>query len=159
MRRSLLSVTGIALLLTVALPAVFAANVHFIGSPTFTDNGLTLSATGKLAGIGNQDLTVRIIADGVASTMCTNPGGQQAPGINKKVRTVGTQFIPVMSFDKNGNVTFNVTTALPTQLTAKQAGCPNNNWTATITDVDFSQATIEVYQGGRRVLSQTFTGL
>ena len=159
MRRISLSLAGIALLLTVALPSVLAANAHFIGTPTFTDLGTTLNATGKIAGLGNADVTIRITATGVASTVCTNPGGQQAPGINKKLTAVGTQFIPVVEFDKNGNIVFNVTTEQPAPLTPKQAGCPNNNWTASITDVDFSEATIDVFQNGRRVLTGTFTGL
>lgn len=141
-----------------AAPAV-AANVHFIGTPSFTDNGTTLTASGKLAGLGNKDITVTITAQGVASTVCRNPSGKVVPGINKKLTTTGTVTILARDFDKNGNVVFSVTSAQPRPLTAREAGCPNNNWTATITDIDFSSATVTVRQGGRIVLEQTFGGL
>lgn len=138
-------------------PSALGANVHFKEGPTFTDNGVTLTADGALAGLGNKDVTISLTAKGVATSItCTNKGGNEAPGQNKpKVTTVGETSVPKTEV-KNGNVSFSVTTVSPF-VDAKTAGCPNNNWTATVNDVEFSEATITVVQGGKVVLKETFT--
>ncbi|HYO61118.1 MAG TPA: hypothetical protein VEU29_04395 [Actinomycetota bacterium] len=152
LKGTLLGVLAVVAATSVAL----AANVHFKDGPVFTDEGTTLSASGALAGLGNKDVTITLTATGTADDItCTNKGGNVAPGQNKpKVTTLGQQSIPVTEV-KNGNVAFDVETAQPF-VTAKQAGCPNNNWTAKVNDVAFTSATITVVQGGKVVLKQTF---
>ncbi len=152
LKGTLLAVVAVVMVAPVAL----AANVHFKDGPTFTDQGTTLQATGALAGLGNKDVTITLTATGTADDItCTNKGGKVAPGQNKpSVTTIGQQSIPVTEV-KNGNVSFDVETAAPF-VTAKQAGCPNNNWTATVNDVDFTSATITVVQGGKVVLKETY---
>jgi|SRR5436190_2258392 len=138
--------------------AALASSVHFKkGSPTFTDNGVTLTASGALTGLGNGDVFISLDATGNPTATCTNKGGNEAPGQNPAaVNVSGGEAIPASEI-KNGNLSFNVTTEPPAQPTAAEAGCPSANWTAAITDIDFTSATITVEQGGVVVLTKTFT--
>ena len=139
------------LIAVLASSSALAARPHYVGEPSFTDNGTTVTVSGKIAGIGNQDVTVVVSASGTATVVCTNPGGNVAPGQTQEVTTTGSQTITPV---KNGNVVFSVTTAEPQQPTdATDAGCPNDKWTASITDVDFTSASVEVFQGGQEITS------
>jgi hypothetical protein len=143
-----------AVLLTVLLisalsvSVVFAASVHFKkGSPMFTDNGVTLTASGALAGLGNGDVVIKVTATGRPTAVCTNPAGAtQPPGQNPaEVTLTGVGGFPASEI-KNGNLSFSVTTAAPVSPVPGAPDCPNPNWTETITDVMFTSATITVYQ-------------
>ena len=152
-----LKFSAFALAVGLVTTAAVAASVHFKNNrtPTFTDNGLTATVSGALAGLGNQDVTITVTAQGLGSTLCTNPGGKVVPGQNKVPFTLNATQTISASEIKNGNVSFSLTTAAPRTPTPKEAGCPNNNWTVTLTDVQFTSYTLTVVQGGQTVL--TFT--
>ena len=155
LQRIALAVAGLAL----GAAQTQAANVHFVEGPNFSINDdLTVSCTGKLAGLGNKDIRIVVEAEGEATVTLFNPAGQFVPGQNK---------IPVVAFGevriskdeiKNGNVVFSLSTSSldPGPLDPRDFGAPNVHWHAVVTDIQITSATITVYQGGRVVLQETF---
>jgi hypothetical protein len=139
----------VALALTMSLAA--GSSVHLKGGknakPSFTDNGLSLSATGALSGLGNGDIQVTLVAAANVTSTCTNPAGAtQPPGQNPAPITVsGGQSIPASEI-KNGTVNFNVTTNAPASTIAGAPDCPNPQWTEAISDLAFTSATITIEQ-------------
>jgi len=161
MRKVLPFLAAIGLTLALTSTAL-ANNVHLKGGPSaepgFTDNGLTLSAAGELAGLGFGDVLVKISAVADPTSTCTNNGGTQAPGQNPAPVTVtGSESIPASEL-KNGNTPFSVTTNAPATPIAGAPDCPNPNWSEDITDMAFTSATITVEQpAGTLVLTVACT--
>lgn len=162
MRRTFLSVIAATLALLLAFAAVDASSVHLKGGknakPSFRDNGLSLTATGDLSGLGNGDVLISMTAQADVVSTCTNQGGNAAPGQNPAPITVtGSQAIPAGEI-KNGTTPFNVSTQAPSPIIAGAPDCPNTNWTESIDDLKFTSAVIVVEQPvGTVVLTVTCT--
>jgi hypothetical protein len=139
----------IALILLVAVfgfpNALEATNPHLLSPPTVTDNGVNLTVSGSVAGLGNTVLTViSLQATGIVTTKCTNPGGKVVPGQS------GPQNFSISGkymSDANGRVNFSITTPF-----AKPGLCPNGNWTGDVTDVQFTS--VKVYCNGTLIYQQ-----
>jgi hypothetical protein len=93
-KRLTVVVLAVALAVLSAAP-VLAASPHFVGTPTATRTGDTLTVNFKLAGLGNEDQTITLTAD----AQCFNRGGQAPKAENKGALLATGTFSP-----KNGNV-------------------------------------------------------
>lgn len=141
-----------------AADAAWADNVHFKrGSPSFVDNGFSLTENVKLAGLGNGDLVVRLTAVGRPTAVCATPGGGNlAPGQNPADVSVDSGLVSIPSSQiKNGNVSFAITTLAAPATIAGAPDCPNPNWDEIVTGMSFTSATLTVAQGDVRA---TVTG-
>jgi len=148
MRRAIITTICVLTLGT----AVYAANVHLKGGsraePRFTDNGITLTVSGALSGLGNEDLLITLDAMGDVDATCGNPGSNtwQAPGQNPApISVTGSQAIPAEKI-KNGTVGFSVATVSPENPIPGAPDCPNSSWTEMIQDVSFFEGTVTVEQ-------------
>src|SRR4051794_35006414 len=103
MKRPFISIGLLLCTLVVLSPAVMAAHVHFLQGPTFTTSGGALTVSGRLAGLGNQDVT--IVVSAVADVTCVNQGGNPPPGQRQTVTGSVSNLHP-----ENGNLSFSVTT-------------------------------------------------
>lgn len=90
------ALAALAALLLAVHPAL-AANPHFVGTPTISRSGDTLTADFKIAGLGNnQTITATLTAD----AQCWNRGGNAPRAENKGAVLASGTF----TSDKNGNV-------------------------------------------------------
>jgi hypothetical protein len=131
-------VVALVLLFLIAVPAL-ASNVHFVEGPVVSATSTSVTTSGKLAGLGNKDVTLVQSID-VAVT-CANPGhNEDVPGQRQSFTSTVTGLHP-----ENGNLVFSITTAI----SDLSGSCPNPQWTPSGTRVS---GTLDVYQGGKLVL-------
>jgi hypothetical protein len=150
MRRTLIVIAAAALVALSFTAAASAQSGHFVGTPTCTDIGTQVRCTGKVAGLGGTTFTIQVSAQGTASVTCTNPGGNVAPGQNFTTTTTGSS--GPFPTPRNGQARFTVTSNAPS---APAGSCPNSMWTATVTDVEFTNATITLLEDS--TVSDTIT--
>ena len=159
---ALLSFLVFMALMVLAVPAL-AGKFHF-NSINFYLGSMVFN--GDLAGVGNEDVDVTLIASGQVTAYCVNKGGNQAPGHNPIAFQV--QQIAHFFTDENGKVAVEVIADDPALAnfdpspSAKEAGCPNGkNWkVAGIMEdsTDWTAARVIVRDGSGEVqIDQTYT--
>ena len=79
MRPRLIVLAALAVLVLTAAPAL-AGNPHFVGAVAVTRTGDTLTASGKIAGLGDEDQVHVVLT---ADVQCVNPGGNEPRAENK----------------------------------------------------------------------------
>jgi len=80
--------------------ALFAGSAHFVGSPVISVSGSTVTASGKIAGLGGEP-QVHVVLTGDAA--CVNPGTKRPKADNKESFSAEGDF-PV----QNGKANFSL---------------------------------------------------
>ena len=162
MKRKFSTILTVLLIAMLATSTVGAAGAIKL-SGSFSLGSLHFNGT--MTGIGGypDGVTVELIGFGIPVTLCTNQGGTQAPGQNPpKVSTNGEQFITPDLISKKGKAEVGVVTGdlINTVLPGKAGGCPNNNWSAAIVNILWTDAILNVYNGqgntGSLLLKQVY---
>jgi hypothetical protein len=137
-----LFIGALAVAAVLAFPGFASAQSgHFVGTQTCSDIGTQVSCSGKVAGLGGTTFTITVSAQGTASVTCTNPAGNVAPGQAFTFSASGSS--GPFSTPRNGQARYTVMTTAPS---APAGSCPNPKWTATVTDVAFTTATISLFE-------------
>jgi hypothetical protein len=148
--KRILAITLLSVLAIFGFSApAYAQSGHFVtgggNAATCTDIGLQVTCTGKVAGLGGTTFTITVVAPGIATVECINPGGNRAPGQDTAVTVSGTT--GPLPTPRNGQYEFSITTDSPAPLPATPT-CPNDQWTPVITDVTFTTATLSLFEDG-----------
>lgn len=151
MKRKFYTILTVLLITMIATsPALARGAIKLSGG--FTTGSLHFN--GYATGVGGyaDGITLEVIGIGIPEVICTNLGGNEAPGQNPpKVTVSGDQYISPDQIDyttKKGKTPVYVSADEDLLfLTGTQGGCPNDNWTATVISIEWTGAIINVYDG------------
>ncbi|HEY9412333.1 MAG TPA: hypothetical protein VIP77_22325 [Jiangellaceae bacterium] len=101
MRRFIIAFLAALFAAVLVVPQAVAGSPHFVGDITVVRTGDSLTVSGKIAGLGDEDqVSIRVTAD----AQCVNPGGNHPSAGNKESFAAEGQF-PV----QNGKANFSLT--------------------------------------------------
>jgi len=152
MKKKILSLLLTVLLVSAVMTSTASAGGN-VGLRNVQFSLGSLDAIGTLTGLGGYPAGVRadLTASGIATVVCTNQGGNQSPGQNPNVSATGEQIIGPQGITKKGTAPLDVKAELG-PITAIEGGCANDNWTAEIVSVLWTNATISVYDNATNEL-------
>jgi hypothetical protein len=110
-------ILAILALAVLALPSAWAGSPHFVDDQTtLTQDGNTLTVTGKIAGLGDEDQVHVVLS---ADAACFNRGGNK-PAAENKGATLAEGDFPVQNgkadFTLSGTATFDPSAPCPVPL-------------------------------------------
>ena len=161
MRRIIALLGTVAALVALALsatPTLAAVNFHGPAPTVGCQNG-TCTVTGfTVSGLGNDPLYEQLVVTSTYTATCVNPAGNVAPG-QKPVAVTSTSPPVGPTSAHNGTFTFAPLTYSPTapnpaDYSAKQVGCPNNNWSVSAFTLTSQSATLQLIRNGQVLYSQ-----
>jgi len=126
-----IALAAAALVLFGGASTASAANIHFIGKVKAAVVGNEVVVSGKVSGIGNEEITYAIEIDAQLTVYLVNPGakGNKPPGQNKEpLKAFGEGVLDVS--EDNGQFTFTIRVDLTEAIAEALAGTQvKNNWT------------------------------
>lgn len=147
MKKQLLTLLSVLLIATLAVSPVYAGGVKISASTSLGSLFAKITATG----LGSTDYVFVMNASGIASVVCTNYGGNQAPGQNyPHIDGKDSKDLPSKDISRNGKAIFNLH-AVPVEETESYVlswdagGCPNENWSAKVDFVYWQSMIITAY--------------
>jgi hypothetical protein len=114
--------------------SAFAGSPHFVGTPTVSTSGNTITVTAKEAGLGDE---AQIVATLSGTASCINGGGNHPKAVNKAAFTTSST-VPVQNGQANytitGTVTFSPSCSPPmtVQFTSATLTDETNNLSVTL---------------------------
>lgn len=137
-----------------ALSVAFAQNPHYVVSPDCTLSGTTVTCTGSIAGLGQWDVTARLTVEASVTVICTNRGGNVAPGQTKYFSSTTTQ---TELRPENGRLNFSISATADPLPPLSARDCPNRHWTPSYGDVTVHSALLEFFQRGNQLHNLTYS--
>ena len=153
--KKLLATSSLAgvILLAAAAPAQASGLHWFQGqTPTVTNNGSSVEASGQVAGAGTS-IVATLTVHYTFPTLCFNPGSDAGPVPGQSGSGTASGSQTVQAF--HGNAAFDITVPVPANNTPPPHACPNSKWTAVVGPPTASSATVNVTSSNGGSLSYT----
>jgi len=119
--------------LVAMLIAIFAISPVYAGGVSGKVGIGSITFEGYAYGFSRDAVTITLFGTGIPAITCHGPNGKVVPGQNPVPVQGETSASYTPTFDENGKFAIKLEAQPNIQgFTAKQLGCPNNNWNATV---------------------------